>query len=121
AGAAAKFSGLTYGSDIEINDHVQVVQITGGTVHVDTDLSKLPLSDEFLKTIGLTHGISGSHSETVDIARQVRANHGETIRVATEKVGGRWYPSLLYTIAYYAVDASGLPQPTAKDAVPATG
>lgn len=121
SGAGAKFSGLTFGGNITINDHVQVVQITGGTLRVDTDLSKLPLSSDFLKAIGLEHGLSGTHSATVNIADAVRANHGETIRVAAEKVGGRWYPSLLYTIAYYAVDSSGLPQPSASDAVPAKG
>jgi hypothetical protein len=119
-GASATFRGLTYGSDITINDHLRVVQITGGTLHVDSDLSRLPISSEFLKTLGVG-GLSGTRSQTVDLAKAVRENHGKPIAVAAENVDGGWYPSLLYTIAYYAVDAAGLPQPSAADAIPAVG
>ena len=94
AGAAAQFSGLTYGNNITINDHVQIVSITGGSVHIDTDLSKLPFTAEFLKTIGLEHGLSGKHSDTINIADAVRAN-GAPIRIAAEQVGDRGYPSLM--------------------------
>ena len=59
-------------------------------------------------------------SSTVDIAQKVKQS-GKPIRIATQKVGGSWYPSLLYTIADNAVTSSGLQAPSAADRIPANG
>jgi hypothetical protein len=121
AGTSVSLTGLAYGPSVVVNDHVQIVQLTGGTVHVDADLSKLPFSSEFISQVAPHGGLTGSESSTVDIAKAIRDNDGKPIRIATEKVSGRWYPSLLYTIADNATTDSGLPAPTAADAIPAQG
>jgi hypothetical protein len=121
AGASAAIKGLTFGPTVTINDHVQVVQLTGGTVRIDADASKLPFSKEFVRQVFPHGGLTGSETQTVDLARVIRANDGHLIRIATEKVGGRWYPSLLYTIADNATAAAELPNPTATDRIPAVG
>jgi hypothetical protein len=120
AGATVKIHDLAYGPTVTVNDHVQIVQLTSGTVHIDADLSKLPLSSEFIKQVA-PHGLTGKQQETVDIADAVRANDGKPIRIATEKVGGRWYPSICYTIADNATTDSGLSEPKPADAIPAEG
>jgi hypothetical protein len=120
-GASVSLTGLTYAPSVVINDHVQIVLLTGGTVHLDTDLSKLPFSSEFIQQVAPRGGLTGTQRSTVDIAKAVQDNGGKPIRIATEKVSGRWYPSLLYTIADNATTRAGLPAPTAGDAVPAVG
>ncbi len=99
---------------IAINDHVQIVQLTGGTLDVGGDAAKI-LTSRFMKAAGNSSSAAGSNH--VDIGASVRSS-GEPIRIATVKVGGRWYPSLFYTVAD---QAAGHALPSNADAVAATG
>ena len=101
------------GPDETINDHVQIVKLTGGTVTVASDPNSIPLSDKFKRRVRLRDRRRHSReSQTVNIADAVAENDGEPIRVATVKRGDNWYVSLFYTIADNAVHAEGLPNPT---------
>lgn len=111
---------LTYGAKpIVINDHVQVVEVTGGTLTVSGDLAKVPFSAEFLRAIG-RQASSAQASATTDIGAEVRRT-GRPFRIAAQQVDGKWYPSLLYTIADNVVTSHGLHAPTAADRIPAVG
>jgi hypothetical protein len=106
---------------ITINDHVSVVELTGGHATVGADVAKIPLASQFIAA-ALPHGLPAHSSQTqsVDIGQAVKQN-GHPIRIATEQVGGRWYPSLFYTIADNAATSDHLGNPTAADAIPAQG
>ncbi|MCU1655525.1 MAG: proline-rich proteoglycan 2 [Pseudonocardiales bacterium] len=121
--AAVKTSikNLAFDADVTVNDHVQIIQLTGGTVSLNTDASKIPFTSGFVKTLFPSGAPTASRTSTVDIADAVRSNNGKPIRIATEKVGGRWYPSIFYTIADYAAVGSGAVGPTTADYVPAKG
>lgn len=100
---------LTYADKtVTINDHVQIVTITGGTVDVAADAAKLPLTQKFL---GMAAGAKGKASQHADLA-------GKQVRIAAEKVGNRWYASLFYTVADQAAQHA---IPSVSDRVPATG
>jgi hypothetical protein len=120
--AAVKTSikGLKFAGDATINDHVQVVQLTGGIVDFSADFSKIPFTDEFAKAV-FPHGVpSGNNQALVDIADVVR-DDGKPVRIATQKVDGRWYPSLFYTMADSGARDSGQGVPTAVDYVAPKG
>lgn len=106
SGVVFKTSGITYGHPIPINDHVEVVPITGGTVDVSVDAAKLPFTQQILSVM------TGQHR----MSRHVQIPPG--VRVAAEKVGGRWYTSLFYTIADSAADHR---IPSRSDVIPARG
>jgi hypothetical protein len=120
-GVAVKATGITYAKDtIAVNDRVRIVQLTGGRITLNADLAKSPFSQAFLDAIE-PNGTSGGHtSSTVDIGQVVR-DSGKPIRIAAQKSGDKWYPSLLYTIADNATSGSGLAAPSAADRVPAVG
>jgi hypothetical protein len=123
SGLKITVSGLTYDpAEDRINDHVSVVQLTGGKVTVNVDLDKIPYTREFLDAALKGHSRpTGSRSRTVDLGEIARTD-GHPIRVAAAKVRGKWYPSLLYTVADNAVHSGGSGQnPTAADFVPASG
>jgi hypothetical protein len=109
-----KFSGTT----IRLTDRVQVVELTGGTLDLSADLKRVPLTAEFLKAV-FPHGTpqNVSDSQHVDIADEVAAM-GKPVRIAAQQVGGSWYPSLFYTVAY---QAAGETAPSPADAIPARG
>ena len=112
-GTTIKVDGLTMQDQTEtINDHVQIVKLTGGTVTVSSDPNSIPLSDSFKQQFGSEIDAAQPESQTVNIADAVAENGGEPIRVATVKRGDNWYVSLFYTIADNAVHAEGLPNPT---------
>jgi hypothetical protein len=113
--------GLTFADKtITINDHVQIVQLTGGTLHLRANASQLPFTSDFLKTVAPNGLPSNNVSESLDIGSVVRET-GKPVRIAAQKVGGKWYPSLLYSIADNATTASGLSAPSASDRIPAVG
>jgi hypothetical protein len=101
---------------VTINDHVQIVQLTGGTVDIASDANKFPFTAEFMKLLSRNSSSSMISSSHVDIAQQVGSSG--PVRIAAEKVGGRWYASLAYTVAD---QASGHAVPSAADAIPAAG
>jgi hypothetical protein len=98
---------LTYGKTITVNDHVQIVQITGGLVDVGGNAAQLPFTQRFLQ---LTKARDRAQSDNVAITHPVR--------LAAEKVDGGWYASLFYT----AADSLAHQKiPTAGDAIPSVG
>ena len=121
-GVTVATSNITFAPQtIPINDHVQVVQLTGGTINVSADATKLPFTSDFLNSItaNASPGSLTKH-QTIDIGQYVRQS-GKPIRIATQEVDGHWYPSLMYTIADNATTSAGLQAPTAADAIPAQG
>ncbi len=102
-----------------VNDHVTITKLTGGTLTVTGDPAKLPVAKEFLDTVepGVTRGAGAGATRTIDIGRQLRRSG--PVRIATVQVGGSWYPSLLYTIADYALRDAGERWPSTS--VPANG
>lgn len=103
---------------ITINNRVQIVQLTGGTLDISADAAKAPVTREFLDA-AFPHGLPANSRTThhVDIAAQVKRD-GHPIRIATQRVGDSWYPSIAYTI----VDAAAKRRvPSASDAIPAQG
>jgi hypothetical protein len=83
---------------ISINDHLSIVQLTGGTVTVQTGAGTFPFSQKILDAFPELAQTSQPQTETVDIAKQV-AEQGHPFRIATVNRDGKWYPSLFYTAA----------------------
>jgi hypothetical protein len=108
------------GEDEAIGDHVKIVKVVGGTITVNTDLRKVPLANELVREI-FPGGVvpDEKSSNTVDIAQAMQDNG--PLRIATQKVDGKWYPSLLYTIADSATHDAGADNPTASDYVAPKG
>ncbi|WP_116048104.1 flagellar basal body protein FliL [Amycolatopsis palatopharyngis] len=123
-GVRMETTGLVFDTAGEerINDHLTITKLTGGTLTITADLSKIPLSEEFIEAARDNSERAGLESqtrtETVDIAEFIR-NTGEPIRIATVQVDDEWYPSLLYTMADYVLLEEGIPWPT--ESIPANG
>ncbi len=99
---------LTYADKtITVNDHVQIVQITGGSVDLSGNVAQLPFTQRFLD---LTKAPDAQRSQHITIDHPVR--------IAAEKVDGGWYASLFYTAADAA---AGHRIPTTADSIPAVG
>ena len=96
-----------------------MVKLTGGTVTVTVDPTKVPLTDKIKQLEGdkLT---SGTKTKTYSVA-DLAAKNGAPIRIATVLEDGKWYPSVFYTIADAWAQHSHLGNPTAADAIPAVG
>jgi len=121
-GTTIKVENLTMEDQVEtINDHVQIVKLTGGTITIASDPNNIPLSDSFKEQFGAEIDQAQPESQTVNIADAVADNNGEPIRVATVNRDGQWYVSLFYTIADNAVHAEGLPNPTQADIIKPEG
>lgn len=121
SGVKFQAKGLTFATDtVKINDHVQIVQLTGGTLDISADAAKIPFTHDFLNA-AFPHGLPAGSSTTthIDIGQVVRDSNGNApIRIAAQKSGGKWYPSIFYTIAD---NASSHKVPTIADAIPAAG
>ncbi len=90
---------MTYGdAPIVLNDHLQVIELTGGTITLTTGGGPSPYSDKILQAMPQLKEVSKPKTTTVDIAKQV-ADLGHPIRIATVNRDGKWYPSLFYTLA----------------------
>lgn len=83
---------------IDINDHVRIVEVTGGTVTIESVGGYDSLSDDFIDAIPDIDEMDSGFRETFDIAEQLDETGG-ALRIATVQVDGRWYPSVFYTIA----------------------
>jgi hypothetical protein len=96
---------------IVVNDHVQIVRVTGGTITANTDAMKLPLTAHMLD---LTHASAATAtSQTTNLA-----DVSGGVRIATVEQAGRWYVSVFYT----AADAAAKHQiPSSSDYIPAHG
>ena len=120
-GSTVSVTGLTYGSDPDqINDHLTVVKLTGGTITVTTDPSKLPITDKVKNLAGDKFSELKASTKTYNLADEVR-KLGHPIRIANVKRDGKWYPSLFYTAADYWAQGSGVGNPTAADFIAPNG
>lgn len=102
-----------------VNDHLAITKLVSGTITVSSSFRSDAFTDSFLHA-AFPHGMASSAGAqfTVDIAHVV-SEIGGPIRIATEQVGGRWYPSMFYTIADAALHAAHQDWPTTS--VPAVG
>lgn len=90
--------GLTLAPEpLPVNDHVQVVEVTGGTITVDSADTQSVLTEKIQDAAPEWTGSTPAH-ETFDIAEQSELTGG-ALRIATVQVDGRWYPSVFYTVA----------------------
>ncbi|WP_113692279.1 flagellar basal body protein FliL [Amycolatopsis albispora] len=106
SGMEIKTEGLVFdeAQQQQVNDHLTITKLTAGKITVTADFTKVPLTKDFLEAALDSKDLpSGPETETIDIAEEVRKNKGEPVRIATVKVDDAWYPSLLYTIADYAL------------------
>ncbi|MCW2497923.1 hypothetical protein [Jatrophihabitans sp.] len=91
-------AGVTFAKKpVVINDHVQIVTLTGGTVTANADALKLPLTAHML---AVTHASSAHPTSQSQNLAKVPGG----VRIATEKVSGGWYVSIFYTAADSAAD-----------------
>lgn len=100
------------GAAEEVNDHLTITKLVGGTVSLHSDLSQLPLTEEFMEAAFPDGMNTEPVSESVDIAELVEQNDGEPIRIATVKTDEGWYPSLFYTLADYALKDADMKWPS---------
>jgi len=120
-GSKISATGLTYGSDPDqINDHVTVVKLTGGTVTVTTDITNLPLTDKVKSAAGDSLNRLKKQTKVYNIADQAR-KLGHPIRIAAVNRSGKWYPSLFYTAADLWAQQAKVANPTAADFIAPTG
>lgn len=120
-GSTFTVTGLTYDNNPEqVNDHVSVVKLTGGTITVVSDPSKLPITDKVKNAAGDELTNMQPTSQTINIADEVR-KMGHPIRISTVKRDGKWYPSLFYTAADYWAQDKSVGNPTPADFIPAAG
>jgi len=86
----------------KVNDHLTITKLVGGTVSLHADVNELPFTEEFMDA-AFPDGVNSKPTdEQIDVAKVVRET-GQPIRIATVNVDGKWYPSLFYTIADYAL------------------
>jgi hypothetical protein len=119
-GAAVEAKDLKYdekGAE-KVNDHLTITKLVGGTVSLHADVNELPLTEEFMDAAFPDGMGEGSTDETVNIADVVKES-GEPIRIATVKVDDKWYPSLFYTVADYALLDAGEEWPS--ESIPNNG
>ena len=106
SGVEIKTEGLKFDESKarDVNDHVKITALTEGKLTINSDFSKIPLTQDFLELAFPNGEIPGPDTDTIDIAQEIKKNnHGEPIWIATVKSGDQWYPSLFYTIANYAL------------------
>lgn len=114
-------SGLTFGGKtLQVTDQVQVVEVTGGTLRVSADASRIPLTQAFVSAAFGKNAPTGTSVKTVNLA-DIARTQGHPLQIATQQVDGRWYPSLLYTIAQNAAVDSGVGNPSPSDRIPDNG
>jgi len=104
-----------------INDHLQIVKLTGGTITITSDPNQIPLSDSIKKSFAAEIQQAQPQSQTLDIADAVAKNGGQPLRLATVKHGQQWYVSLFYSIADNAVHQAKLSNPAAADYIQPIG
>jgi hypothetical protein len=121
SGVTFSATGLTYApGNVVVSDHVQVVKLTDGKLTVSGSTAQLPFTRDFMRAVGAGKVASRSGTQTVDIGAEVRRTD-KPIRIAAQRVDGKWYPSLFYTIADNATTDDGQPPPAASDTIPAVG
>ena len=115
SGLGLHFSGVTTRTQTLSSD-LAAVTITSGRVTESVDPSKLPVGS-FVNSLAGSALQGGERSQTTTV------ESGASTPIVTEKVGGRWYVSLGYTIVVDALRAkggSGVP-PSATSAIRPSG
>lgn len=91
-------SGLTFApTPIPINDRVQVVEVTGGTIAFDGGKTTEVLTPKVRAALPDANA-APVDLDSFDIATQTAAT-GHALRIAAVSEDGAWYPSVAYTIA----------------------
>lgn len=118
-GSAVSVADLSYDPTPEqINDHLAIVKLTGGTVTVTSDPSTLPFTDKIKRALGAS-GTQQASTTKFDLAERARTKG--PFRIAAVKTNGRWYPSILYTAADAAARAAKVGNPTSADSIAPDG
>ena len=97
------------GAQEKVRDNVVINKLVSGTITLNQDPAKIPFTDDFKNRV-FKDGVPGAQTNTIDIAQEVRKN-GQPIRIATVEVDGKWYVSLFYTVADYALQQEKTPWP----------
>jgi hypothetical protein len=98
-GTSVTTAGLTFNPNpVVINDHVSVVELTGGTVTIKSGSGTLPFSDKIIQAFPQLKDSGKIDDTTINIADEV-TKLGHPIRIATVDREGKWYVSLFYTAA----------------------
>lgn len=118
--------GITIAEDpLRITDHIQIVEVTGGIITVETSGTISSLKDVLTPKIldalpDITAEVAAEY-ETFNIAQDTD-EIGGSLRIATIEENGRWYPSLMYTIAdLAAVTGYGSDYASRLSPIPASG
>lgn len=82
----------------QVNDHIAITKLVAGTITVGAKLSANSYTQSFLNAAFPGGVPTAGKPATIDIANTVRQS-GHAVRIATVRVNGRWYPSVLYTLA----------------------
>lgn len=100
-GDSVRVSGLRFDDARaeQVRDNVVIHKLVAGTITLDPDIAKTPLSESF-RRLAFPAGLPATTPEMIDIAEVVRQQQ-EPVRIATVRVDGRWYVSLAYTGADY--------------------
>ncbi|WP_086819062.1 hypothetical protein [Allokutzneria sp. NRRL B-24872] len=102
----------------KVNDRISVVKLVTGRFSMTEDPAQAPYTEKFLKLVEGTPGASTKQTSTVDIASVVQRT-GKPVRIATVKVGDKWYPSVYYSLADFVLQMTGRSWP--KESIPAVG
>ncbi len=119
SGSSVQVENLTYGSTpVVVNDHLQLITITGGTITLTSDPAKLPLTDKLKNAVGSALADQKAQTRVYNVANQTK-RLGHPLQIATVKRGDKWYPSLFYSVANLAAQEKHLGTPTSS--IPAQG
>lgn len=112
--SAAKINatGLTFDTAhaVNVTPNVTVTKLTGGTISLTNDYNRSAYTDQFLHS-AFPNGLPQAKTQTVNVA-DILSQTGQPVRIATVQVNGSWYPSLFYSIADAALQASHQSWPT---------
>ena len=106
----------------KINDRLTMAALVDGTLRVSSNFDDVPLAKSFKDAVitpaARAELAKENINQTVDIGEAVKRS-GQPLYIATVNVDGKWYPSLFYTAAYYAVQDAGKEWPA--NPIPAVG
>ncbi|GAA4004134.1 hypothetical protein GCM10022247_26400 [Allokutzneria multivorans] len=117
-GFTAQEIGFADEPEEKVTDRISIVKLISGRVSMTEDPAQAPYTEKFLKLIEGVPGASAKQTSTVDIASVVLRT-GKPVRVATVKVGDKWYPSVYYSVADFVLQMTGRSWP--KETIPAVG
>ncbi len=94
----------------QVREDVVITTLVGGTITSEQNPADIPFTDSF-RALAFPDGLPpADEPTTMDIA-QIVAEQGQPIRLASVRVDGAWYTSILYTAADYALREQGATWP----------